>query len=135
MRKISKSIANAFKNGERRSIGNTVTDNDEVLLHGNRIMWKNDSGDLCLSMCGWATRTTRERLNALLEVLGSRFRIVHSFSTSSTTYAVDESRRDVEVDSDQAIHIHRPIKPSEFYRIARLGTSTEVWREIYNRGD
>ena len=76
MRKISKSIANAFKNGERRCISNTVTDNNEVLLHGNRIMWKNDSGDLCLSMCGWDTPTTRERLNALLYVLGSEDSLV-----------------------------------------------------------
>ena len=85
MRKISKSIANAFNKGERRSISNTVTDNDEVLLHGNRIMWKNDSGDICLSMCGWATPTTRERLNALLEVLGSDYRIVQR---SGWQYAV-----------------------------------------------
>ena len=139
MRKISKSIANAFNKGERRSISNTVTDNNEVLLHGNRIMWENENGDTYLSMCGWATPTTRERLNALLEVLGSRFRIVQRSGTQGRIehmeYAVDESRRDVKVDSEQAIHIHRPIKPSEFYRIARLGTSTEVWREIYNRGD
>ena len=91
MRKISKSIANAFKNGERRSISNTVTDNNEVLLHGNRIMWKNDSGDICLSMCGWDTPTTRERLNALLYVLGSDWRIVQrsgmQFAVTSVGFA------------------------------------------------
>ena len=133
MRKISKSIANAFKNGERRSIGNTVTDNDEVLLHGNRIMWKNGGGDICLSMCGWATRTTRERLNALLEVLGSRYRIVQR---NGEQWAMTESRRDVEKEKKNWDYaIHRKIDPNEVYRMARLGTSTEVWREIYNRGD
>ena len=103
MRKISKSIANAFNKGERRSISNTVTDNDEVLLHGNRIMWKNDSGDLCLSMCGWDTPTTRERLNALLEVLGSDWRIVQR---SGMQFAVTSVGA-----------IERHIDPNEVYRI------------------
>ena len=103
MRKISKSIANAFNKGERRSISNTVTDNNEVLLHGNRIMWKNGGGDICLSMCGWDTPTTRERLNALLEVLGSDWRIVQR---SGMQFAVTSVGA-----------IERHIDPNEVYRI------------------
>lgn len=36
-----------------------------MYLHGNKIAWKDGNGNLYFSMCGWATPTTRERLNGL----------------------------------------------------------------------
>lgn len=44
-----------------------------MFLHGNRIAWI--EGDrYCLTLAGWGTATTRERLDGLLESIGSPWR-------------------------------------------------------------
>jgi hypothetical protein len=75
MRKISLDIAHAFKGGDKRSISNTSTDGKRILLHGNTIASWNDDHHLEISMCGWGTPTTRERINTIFYVLGMPFKV------------------------------------------------------------
>lgn len=37
--------------------------------HGNNIAWVNDSGEIVVTLCGYGTPSTRERLNALCSVV------------------------------------------------------------------
>jgi len=69
MRKITKQIAEALANGKNKTIGNTATFDGKVYLHGNKIAeWKENG--LYMSLAGWNTTTTRERLNGIAEHLG-----------------------------------------------------------------
>jgi hypothetical protein len=69
MRKITKQIAEALANGKNKTIGNTATFDGKVYLHGNKIAeWKENG--LHMSLAGWNTTTTRERLNGIAEHLG-----------------------------------------------------------------
>ena len=78
MRKVDEQLYFAVRNRESRSIcGNTVTmllhdGSGEVFmvcLHGNLIAHIRD-GVLTVSNCGWHTRTTAARLNAIFEACG-----------------------------------------------------------------
>ena len=67
-RQITKESVRAFLNDQKFSKSNTtVTKTDGVtslVLFGNRIAYKND-GKLFVTMCGYNTVTTRERLNGI----------------------------------------------------------------------
>lgn len=43
----------------------------EVVLHGNAIVRRADDYEVVFSLCGWATRITRQRLNVVFSALGS----------------------------------------------------------------
>ena len=75
MRKITQKIATAFINGESLKIKNTETDGQSVWLHGNEIARKTDNG-LEVTLAGWNTVTTRERVNGICELWGSNLRFV-----------------------------------------------------------
>ena len=70
MRKISNEIAQAFKRGEKLTKGNTYTDGKKVFLHSNLIAEKQHPDKLAITLAGWPTVTTRERLNAILNICG-----------------------------------------------------------------
>lgn len=73
MRKISISAAKAFKNGYVYRSSNTrvlAYPETELYLHGYKIAWKGKDARVYFSLCGWATRTTMERLNTLLYYYG-----------------------------------------------------------------
>ena len=70
MRKVTEQIATAFINGESKTVGNTTTDGSAVFLHGNKIAEKRNN-TISFTLAGWNTVTTRERLNGLLNALGS----------------------------------------------------------------
>ena len=71
MRKITQLAIQAFNNAETFKMGNTsveVLPNVTVLkLHNNEIAYRynNPSRTLSITMAGWETNTTKERLNAL----------------------------------------------------------------------
>jgi hypothetical protein len=69
MKKITETIANAFAQGRNKSLGNTATRDGAFYLHGNKIAEKREDG-IYMSLAGWSTVTTRERLNGLASVLG-----------------------------------------------------------------
>ena len=73
MRKVTEQIAKAFKKGVNKTIGNTATLDGAVFLHGNKIA-KIEDGALLMSLAGWNTPTTRERLNGIADVFGSKLR-------------------------------------------------------------
>ena len=69
MRSVTKQIATAFKAGLKKSVGNTMTDGTAVFLHGNKIVERKD-GKIQVTLSGWNTSTTRERVNGVLSELG-----------------------------------------------------------------
>ena len=81
MRKISKLAACAFINERKFSRDNTTVRSfptiagkmTELYLHGNVIARKR-GGKIHLSLAGWGTMTTRERLNTLLSEMNSKLR-------------------------------------------------------------
>lgn len=70
MRKESEKIALAFAKRKPATAKRTSTDGEKVTLHVNTIAWWNADGSLSLTLAGWPTATTRDRLNAICEVLG-----------------------------------------------------------------
>jgi hypothetical protein len=69
MRQETKDIMTAFI--ERRSCHRqrSRTDGSAVYLHGNRIAWREPNGDISMTLAGWGSYTTRERLNGLCLLL------------------------------------------------------------------
>ena len=74
MNKLTQESVSAFLNAKKFKKGNMqveVLANKSVLkLHGNPIAYKyNDlDGTIYIQNCGWFTRTTKERLNAIPNV-------------------------------------------------------------------
>ena len=72
MRKIETEMQNALRNRVNWSKANTSVFNDNegnqfVTLHGNLIATISNFGDIKLSSCGWQSKTTKSRLNAILD--------------------------------------------------------------------
>jgi hypothetical protein len=75
MRKVTKQIIKAWANYQTATSGNTHTDGETVYLHGNPIAWKTGDADIiALTLAGWPTVTTRERLNGVLNFYGIGYR-------------------------------------------------------------
>lgn len=68
MFKISKKASNAFNNNQQFYLQNTCVfvDNKKtsLLLHGNKILWRDNNNNLYFCLCKWDTKTTCERLRA-----------------------------------------------------------------------
>lgn len=73
MRKVTKSVVSAFLSHSRKTQGNSTTDGETLFLHGNAIA-KHESGDILVSLAGWNTPTTRDRVNAVAVESGKRAR-------------------------------------------------------------
>lgn len=77
MRKITEEAARAFANAQDWKLANTqVFSNGGAAfmeLHGNKIA-ERGRRFMTLTLAGWPTRTTRERLNGLLDYYGFKFR-------------------------------------------------------------
>lgn len=80
MRNITKQIAIALRNNVSKSNGNTVCTGSCVKLHGNEIARVID-GKLEITLAGWPTVTTRERVNGILSEFGSPLRVHQSQHT------------------------------------------------------
>ena len=96
MRKIEEEMNAALRAGTPLHRANTAVEwhssqrNGEphavVLLHGNHIAtYYPEQGDLHIATAGWNTKTTRSRLNALLEGLGVDVKV---FSIKKNLYLV-----------------------------------------------
>jgi hypothetical protein len=81
--KISMDSVDAFLNQrpfnrENMTVNGGSNTNDHIwslMLHGNAIAKMLSDGTIYISTCGWHTRTTLMRLNALLYAIGSTSRI------------------------------------------------------------
>ena len=75
MRKVTRQIIQAWARGDSLTLGNTSTNGEAIWLHGNPIAWKTGDDDVvALTLCGWNTVTTRERLNGVLHFYGAGYR-------------------------------------------------------------
>ena len=79
MRQETHKIMSAFLKGESASAQRTNTDGNTVWLHGNKIAHRQqdtyDHGLVQFTLAGWPTVTTRDRINGLLELSGSDYRV------------------------------------------------------------
>jgi hypothetical protein len=69
MRQETATIMRAFIRGIHKNAARTTTTGESVFLHRNRIAWRDEHRNYCLTLAGWGTTTTRERLNGLCELL------------------------------------------------------------------
>lgn len=71
MRKITMQACDTFENGYNFKMANTEVNDHGYFLHGNKIaehesLFKNDGNkNINITLAGWNTNTTRERLNGL----------------------------------------------------------------------
>jgi hypothetical protein len=68
MRKISREVISAFLAGKSKKVGNTYSSGNCLYLHGNQIA-SNVNGAIRIFDGGWSSNTTKERLNALLQLM------------------------------------------------------------------
>lgn len=74
MRQETLKIATAFKNGKPARGALTETDGKRVWLFGNLIAERMPDGVLMLTLAGWNSATTRDRLNGIADVMGIKVR-------------------------------------------------------------
>jgi hypothetical protein len=67
MRKITQKAYSAFMLNKNFKSGNTEVINNSILLHGNKILWR-DENRIFWSLCGWNTVVTRERLSPFVQI-------------------------------------------------------------------
>lgn len=84
MRKITQAIIEAIRSKEKLSQSNTIIqyslthEMSIVYLHGHEIAKiYHDRNEVHINFCGYATNTTRDRINAILEAMNfeDRFKI------------------------------------------------------------
>lgn len=69
MRDITKFIVTEFVQGRERRRNNSYTNGKELFLHNKLIAWRDPDGNYRVTCAGYATMTTKERLNGLCEML------------------------------------------------------------------
>ena len=65
MRQESTVTVLAFLQRKAKRMARTATDGESLTLHGNKIAWHNPDGSVSMTLAGWPTVTTRDRLNTL----------------------------------------------------------------------
>jgi len=75
MRQIEKQVVGAFVRGEYARKDNTESVGGHLYLHGNEIAYRDDAGNIEISHAGWHSRTTRSRLNAVLQLAEKNARV------------------------------------------------------------
>ena len=75
MRNVTRQTVLAFLNGQNMALSNTTTNGKSLYLWGNEIARFNEEGKLEISLCGYNTVTTRERLNGVLTLGGYNLRV------------------------------------------------------------
>lgn len=70
MRKETRLIAEAFIQRKPKRAARSHTDGTAIYLHGHRIAWWEHDSSLSVTLAGWPSRTTMDRLNGLCELLG-----------------------------------------------------------------
>ncbi len=75
MRKMTETIVDAFLGRTPANAGNPSTDGAALFLHGNRIAWHGEQDGatgVFLTLAGWDTVTTKERLRGVLRMMGQQ---------------------------------------------------------------
>lgn len=107
MRKITQLAAQAFIAGRPFTQSNTTVthegDNSRMYLHGNLIAHKT-SDKLYVTLAGWPTVTTRERVNGLLTTMGRYERLFQHKHKQCFGYDLNEGRHRV-IDNREIIEL------------------------------
>lgn len=69
MSKITDLSVRAFSNNGISSIDNTIVNDEGMFLFGNHIAKRVSYGVIAINFCGYPTRATADRLNALVNKL------------------------------------------------------------------
>jgi len=88
MRQETQKIMSAFLKGEKASAQRTNTDGYSVWLHGNLIAERGTT-KTWFTLAGWPTVTTRDRVNGLLQLSGSDYRVFQKNGTQFLTNGKD----------------------------------------------
>ena len=78
MRNRTKMTALAFLNHVKKTSGNCCSTGEDYLLHGHCIAWWNygkEKPEIHFNLRGYPTVTTRDRINGILELAGSSYRV------------------------------------------------------------
>jgi molybdopterin-guanine dinucleotide biosynthesis protein A len=75
MRQIEKDVVGAFVRGDYARKDNTESVGGHLYLHGNEIAYRDDAGNIEITHAGWHSRTTRSRLNAVLQLAEKNARV------------------------------------------------------------
>ena len=87
-----KKVARAFINGDAKRLKNDDTDGTQLRFHGNVIAVRNPTtGFIDVTLAGWNTVTTRARINALSDLLGTSTRV---FQRNFNPYIFDWRNRE-----------------------------------------
>ena len=112
MRRVTAIVLDALEKGQERKVKNTETDGFNVWLFGNKIIqWDKKREILRVSLAGWDSPTTRDRVNAAL----GRFGLAHHygffaklgkiyFSTPDGNVELDDLSRVIEIDRKEFLH-------------------------------
>ena len=78
MRQRTTNTVKAFLNHTKKASGNCQSTGEDYLLHGHAIAWWNYGSvkpEIHFNMRGYPTVTTRDRINGILELSGSSYRV------------------------------------------------------------
>jgi len=89
MRQETQKIMSAFLRSQKASAARTNTDGHNVWLHGNKIAQRSEGDFVDFSLAGWPTVTTRDRINGLLELSGSDYRVFQKNGTQFLANGTD----------------------------------------------
>jgi len=137
MRKVTETVVSAWAKGNTKICGNTQTDGNTIWLHNNAICRKTDNRykAVMLSLAGWGTPTTRERLNGILDWLNipcryyqenfeqMLFILCKKHQQNATYYGLSEKAGTIE-------HRHRvPIEADDWFLFVK---DDEANRHVYS---
>ncbi len=104
-------IVKAFLNDESLRVSNSNTNGSELYLFGNKIAHK-ENNNIIISMCGYNTKTTKDRLNELLNQTRNNLRI-RSKDYQPFLIKYDHENKIIDslkIDSDQSINLSEVLK-------------------------
>ena len=105
MRKVTREIVQSWARGDSLTVGNTCTNGEAIFLHGHGIVWKGLEPDvIVLTLAGWPTVTTRERLNGVLNFYGIGYRFAQRNFEPVLIHRVGAFGRDV-IEIDEHEHV------------------------------
>ncbi len=105
MRKVTSTICKAFMAGKSASLNNTKTDGQHVWLFGNLIASKNPDGSVNLTLAGWNSVTTRDRLNGLIQAIGGQGRVCQRDHAAHVLIFKPEGCQSVAIDPRDVIKV------------------------------
>lgn len=118
MRKVTETIVDAFLGRTPANAGNSSTDGDTLFLHGNRIAWhgeQNGAAGVFLTLAGWDTVTTKERLRGVLRMMGHMYTnlgtrpVLQIWTVNGQTKIGEGSAKALDLDPNATVFVVHPV--------------------------